>query len=201
MSALGTAGKPLLWVLRRAGNSRRRLQLALLVGGALACALGLLSYGLAAPEIPFFETPVTYVGELRADTMAKVFGRIDCTCTTAIDREESDVGFNGHTWNATYKPFSVNDPSGSLLIDTTSVTRMTYGPSNGDWLRTDWVAIYGSVYDQGTGSLLLRAQMIAKAPDDTPARFVFVALAMATVGGVALAFVLTDRLVFGRPEA
>ena len=201
MSALGTAAKPLLWVLRRAGNSRRRLQVAVLVAGALLCALGLLAYGLVAPEIPFYETPVTYVGELRADTMAKIYGRIDCTCTTAIDREESQVGTNGRTWNATYEPFTVHDPSGSLVIDTTSITRMTRGPTNGDWQKGDWVAIYGSVYDQGTGSVLLQAQMVAKAPDDTPARYAFLTLVTATVGALAIAFAVTDRLVFGAPEA
>jgi hypothetical protein len=200
MSALGTAAKPLLWALRRAGDSRRRLQIAVLVTGALLCALGVLSYGLVAPEIPFAEAPVTYVGELHADTMAKIYGRIDCTCTTAIDREETTVGASGRTWNATYQPFTVNDPSGSLVIDTTSVTRMAVGPSNGDWAKLDWVAIYGSVYDQGTGSLVLRAMMIAKSPDDTPARYAFWTLAAATVGALAIAFVLTDRLVFGAPE-
>lgn len=101
MSALGTAAKPLLWVLRRAGGSRRRLQVAVLIAGAILCPVGLLSYGLVSPEIPFFETPVTYVGELRADTMAKIYGRINCTCATAIDRQESTVGTNGRTWNAT----------------------------------------------------------------------------------------------------
>ena len=200
MSALGTAAKPLLWVLRRAGDSRRRLQVAVLVVGAFLCPIGLLSYGLVVPEIPFAEAPVTYVGELRADTIVKIYGRIDCTCTKAIDREEAAGGASGRTWNATYQPFTVNDPSGSLVIDTTSITRMTAGPSGGDWLRLDWIAVYGSVYDQGAGSLVLRGQMVAKAPDDTPARYAFWALVTATVGALAIAFVLTDRIVFGAPE-
>lgn len=95
----------------------------------------------------------------------------------------------------------MNDPSGSLVVDTTSITRMTPGPSNGDWMKGDWVAIYGSVYDQGTGSVLLQGQMVAKAPDDTPARYAFFALVTATVGALAIAFVLTDRIFFGAPEA
>ena len=60
--------------------------------------------------------------------------------------------------------------------------------------------MYGTVYDQGVGNLALRAQMIAKTPDDTPAVFSLHLLIVAAIGAIALAYVLTDRLVFGGPD-
>jgi hypothetical protein len=189
--------RPVLWVLGRAGDSRRRRHMALIALGVALCGLGLVAYGLVAPEIPFERAPVTFVGEVRADQVVKVFGRVDCDCTKAIDREERPVAASGRTWNATFEPFHVSDPSGRLHIDTTAVTRLTPGPTGGDWMRADNITVYGSVYDQGGGNLALRAEMIAKAPDDTPAKYAFWALVSGALGALSLAFVLTDRLVFG----
>lgn len=183
--------------LRKFGAGGPRFRSAVLIAAVMACGLGLIGYGLVSPEIPFAQAPVTLVGEVRADTMVKINGRILCDCTKAIDREEVTVGASGRNWNATYEPFEVSDPSGHLHIDTTSITRMTAGPSGGDWMNTDWVTIYGSVYDQGNGVLALRAQMVAKAPDDTPAKYADWALASAALGGLLIAYVLTDRLLFG----
>ena len=195
----GTLRRTALLPLRLHGNARRRFHSAVLVAGILLCGVGLLSYGLVAPEIPFAEAPVTYAGELHAGDIAKVFGRISCQCNKAIDREEVRVGTNGRNWNATYADFSVSDPSGSIHIDTDSITRLPPGPNGGDWLNTDYAAVYGAVYDQGTGVLTLRAYMIAKAPDDTLAKYAFWTLVTAALGGLAIAYLVTDRLVFGGP--
>ena len=135
-----------------------------------------------------------------ADETVKVYGKVVCRCTKAIDREETQVGATGRTWNATYEPFNITDPSGALHVDTTSITRLTPGPSGGDWLNDDWIAIYGNVYDQGNGNLILRAQMVAKVPDDTPARYAFWMLVSGAAGALAIAYVLTDRFVFGGAE-
>jgi hypothetical protein len=192
------AAKPAMWVLRRAGDSRRRFHAALLVGGVVLCGAGLLAYGIVSPEVPFAEAPVTLAREVRADTVVKVVGQVSCDCTKAIDREAVPVGATGRNWNATYEPFEVQDASGTLHIDTTSITRLAVGPSGGDWMKGDRIALYGSVYDQGHGALALRAQMVAKAPDDTLAKHAFWMLALAAVGALAIAYTLTDRVVFGR---
>jgi len=194
-----TALKPVLWLLGRAGSSGKRRHTAVLAVGVALCGLGILAYGIVSPEIPFAQTQVTLVNEVRADQMVKVYGRVLCDCTKAIDREEVTVGATGRNWNATFEPFAVSDPSGELHIDTTSVTRMTPGPSGGDWMSADSITIYGSVYDQGHGSLALRALHIAKAPDDSLAKYAFWALVSGAVGALAIAYVLTDRLLFGGP--
>ncbi len=160
---------------------------------------GLLAYGLVAPEIPFADAPVKLIRDLRVDDIVKVHGRIDCDCAKAIDREENPVGATGRNWNATYEWFSVNDPSGLIFIETATVTRLTPGPSGGDWLKGDLVTVYGSVFDQGMGNLLMRGQMIAKAPDDTPAKYAFWMLVSGALGILSIGYVFTDRLFFGGP--
>ncbi len=194
------AKRALLFPLRRLGDSGRRFHLAVLIGGALLTAGGLLGYALVAPEIPFASAPVTLVGEVRAEETVKVFGLVQCNCTKAIDREETKVSYNGHYWNASYVQFNVVDPSGALFIDTDSVTRLTPGPSGGDWVDGDKITVYGTIYDQGVGNLALRAQTIAKTPSDTPAVYSLHFLIAAALGALSLAYVLTDRLVFGGPD-
>ncbi len=193
--------RALLWPLAKHGDSRKRRHAALLVGGAFVTAVGLLAYGLVAPEIPFAEAPITPAANLHVDTVVKVYGVVECLhCTKAIDREETKVGTNGRTWNATYNAFSVRDASGAIWIDTTSVTRLTPGPTTGDWVDGDNITVYGAVYDQGQGNLALRAQMIAKSPTDTPAVWAPWILFVTVLGGLAIAYVLTDRLLFGGPK-
>jgi hypothetical protein len=191
------AKRVVLFPLRRLGDSRRRFHTAVLIVGALLTAGGLLGYALVAPEIPFASAPVSLVGHVRADQTVKVYGFVECNCTKAIDRVVTQVSYNGHYWNASYAQFNVVDPSGALYIDTDSVTRLTAGPTSGDWVDGDKITVYGTVYDQGVGNLALRAQMIAKAPDDTPAVFSLPFLIVAALGALSLAYVLTDRLVFG----
>jgi hypothetical protein len=198
---LRTIARPFTWSFGRFINSRKRRHITVAVTGALLAAGGLLAYGLVSPEVPFVEAPLTPVGEVHADKTVKVYGRVVCDCTTAIDREETQVGATGRTWNATYEPFSVSDPSGDLHVDTTSITRLTPGPSGGDWKNGDWITVYGTVYDQGHGALALRAEMIAKAPDDTPAVNALLFEVLAAVGLVAIAYVFTDRWLFGGTDA
>lgn len=192
------AKRAFLFPLRRLGDSPRRFHIALLIVGALLTAGGLIGYGLVAPEVPFANAPVKLVGEARPEQTVKVFGTVECNCTKAIDREETKVSYNGHYWNASYVQFNVVDPSGALFIDTDSVTRLTAGPSGGDWVDGDKITVYGTIYDQGFGNLALRAQMIAKTPDDTPAIYSLHFLIVSALGALSLAYVLTDRLVFGR---
>lgn len=195
------AVRAFFWLLGKHGDSRRRRHKALAIGGAIVTALGLLNYALVTPEIPFADAPISPVASLRADTVVKVYGVVECLhCTRAIDREETKVGATGRNWNATYNAFSVRDASGAIWIDTTSVTRLTPGPTGGDWVDGDTITVYGAVYDQGLGNLALRAQMIAKTPTDTPAVWAFWILVVTALGGLALAYVLTDRILFGGPE-
>ncbi len=192
--------RAVFWLLGKHGDSRKRRHAALLAAGAVVTALGLLAYGLVAPEIPFAEAPITQVASLHADTVVKVYGVVEClNCYKAIDRQETKVGANGRTWNASYNAFSVRDASGAVWIDTTSITRLTPGPTTGDWVDGDTITVYGSVYDQGSGNLALRAQMVAKTPTDTPAVWALWILLATALGGLALAYVVTDRLIFGGP--
>jgi len=200
VSLSNPAVRAFFWLLGKHGDSRKRRHTALLIGGAVVTALGLLAYGLVAPEIPFAEAPITQVDDLRTDTVVKVYGVVECLhCRKAIDREETKVGATGRNWNATYNAFSVRDASGAVWIDTTSITRMTPGPTNGDWVEGDNITVYGAVYDQGFGNLALRAQMVAKTPTDTPAVWAFWILVVTVLGALALAYVFTDRLLFGDP--
>lgn len=194
---LRTLGRPVLRLMGAFGDSRRRRHTVLLIVGALAAAGGMLAYGLVVPEIPFAEAPVKLVRDLRVGDTVKIYGRIECNCSKPIDREETSVGANGRTWNATYATFTVDDPSGKMFIDTSAVTRLTPGPSGGDWLDGDWVAAYGTVYDQGHGNLALLANMMAKTPTDTPAVNAFYFELIAAFGAILLAYVLTDKLLFG----
>lgn len=188
------------WLLGKHGDSRKRRHTALLIVGSLVMALGMLAYGLVASEIPFAEAPIKPVTGLHADTVVKVYGVVEClNCYKAIDRQETRVGVNGLTWNATYNAFSVRDASGAIWIDTTSITRLTPGPTTGDWVDGDTITVYGAVYDQGSGNLALRAQMVAKTPTDTPAVWSFWVLVVTAVGALAVAYVVTDRLLFGGP--
>ncbi len=189
------------WLLGKHADSRKRRHKALAIGGAVVTALGLLNYGLVTPEIPFADAPITRIANLHADQVVKVYGVVECLhCTKAIDRGETEVGATGRNWNATYNAFSVRDASGAIWIDTTSVTRLTPGPTSGDWVDGDTITVYGAVYDQGLGNLALRAQMIAKTPTDTPAVWAFATLLVTALGGLALAYVLTDRILFGGAE-
>lgn len=197
---LRTLGRPLVWAFGRFGDSRRRVHAALLVAGALSTAIGLLAYALVAPEVPFAQAPVKLIRDLAVDDLVKIYGRIECNCSKAIDREESRVGATGRNWNATFAAFTVNDPSGKIWINTDAVTRLTPGPTGGDWKDGDWIAVYGTVYDQGNGIFALRAQMIAKTVDDTPAVWAFHLLVATSLGAIAIAYVLTDRLIFGAPQ-
>jgi len=196
----GRLKRAALFPLRKHGDSGRRFHLAVAITGVALCAGGLLAYGLVAPEIPFAEAPVRFQADLHAEDTAKIFGRIDCTCYKAIDRTETPAGATGKLWNATYEPFYVVDPSGKIPIDTDSVTRLNPGPTGGDYVINDNITVYGTVYDQGNGALVMRASMIAKSPTDTPAIYAFWALLVAAVGALAIAYLLTDRLVFGSPE-
>lgn len=179
---------------------RGRFHLLLGVVGALCAVAGLLSYAVVLPEVAFAQAPTALISSVKPGNIVKVYGTIECSCSVAINRSEVPVAFGPRDWNATYAAFSLRDPSGTIFVDTDSVQRVRPGPHDGDYLPGDRAAVYGAVYDQGNGVLAVRAEMIAKAPDDTLAKGWDWMLVVAIVGGVLLAAVFTDRFFFGSPE-
>jgi len=178
-------------------DSRRRFHTILLIVGALCAASGSLSYAIVLPEVAFAQAPVVLISSLHPGQTAKIYGTIECSCSKAVDRTDVTGAFGPSDWNATYSAFFIRDPSGTIFIDTDSNERVRPGPSGGDYLPGDRAAVYGSVYDQGHGVLALRAEMIAKAPDDTDAKEWFWMLTLGGVGWLLLAAVFTDRMFFG----
>lgn len=178
-------------------ESRRRRHLAIGISGLLLAAAGLLGYAVVYPEIPFAEAPTSLISSLRAEDTAKIFGKIVCNCGKAVDRSEAPAGFTGRAWNASYSSFSLRDVSGTIFVDTSSITRLTPGPHDGDYLEGDNASLYGTVYDQGGGVLAFRAQMMAKGPNDTAAASAFWIELAAAVGALMLVAAVTDRFLFG----
>lgn len=175
-------------------------QLVVGVAGLLLVSAGLLGYFLVSPEIPFADAKTTLIKDVRAGDAVKVYGRIDCNCTLAINRTEERVGIAGRDWNATYSAFLVVDPSGAIFIDTDSVTILRPGPEGGDYPENSYIAVYGHVYDQGNGVLALRAQMIAKNPTDSVATAKDLLLSFVAIGAFFLIGVAADRVLFGAPR-
>jgi hypothetical protein len=157
----------------------------------------MLSYAVVLPEVAFAQAPTVLISAVSPGQTVKIYGTIECSCAVAVNRSDVPAAFGPRDWNATFSAFSIRDPSGTIFIDTDSVERVRPGPHDGDYLPGDRAAVYGTVYDQGHGVLALRAEMIARAPDDTVAKEWGWMLAMAAVGGVVVAAVFTDRLVFG----
>lgn len=179
-------------------HSLRRRHLAFGVAGLLLGAGGLLGYALVYPELAFAQTPTKLARELHAGDVTKVFGKIACNCTVAVDREEFQVGFAGRSWNATYATFWIQDPSGQIYVDTDAITRLQPGLHGGDYMPGDNASVYGAVYDEGNGLLALRAQMMAKGPQDTAAAQAFWFGLAGAMGALLFAAAVTDRLLFGQ---
>jgi len=189
-----------LWPVRVFLESRRRFHAVFFIFGALCAGAGSLSYAIVLPEVPFAQAPTLLISSVHPGDTVKIYGVIECSCSKAIDRTDVPAAFGPSDWNATFAAFSIRDPSGTIFIDTDSAQRVRPGPSDGDYLPGDHASVYGTVYDQGHGALALRAEMIAKAPDDTVAKDWAWMLAAAGVGWVLLAAVFTDRLVFGAQQ-
>jgi hypothetical protein len=181
-------------------ESRRRFHTVFWIAGAFLVAGGLLSYGIVLPEVAFAQAPTVLISTVHPGDIIKIYGTLECSCSKAVDRSDVPAAFGPRDWNATFAAFSIRDPSGTIFIDTDSVERVRPGPHDGDYLPGDKAAVYGAVYDQGHGVLALRAQMIAKAPDDTLAKEWPWMLAVAFAGGILVAAVFTDRLLFGSDE-
>lgn len=202
MGRLGDAGAALLrWMFSRYTESRRRRQFVVGVAGSFLAAGGLLAYALLLPEMPFAGSPTTRIGDAGPGDAVKVWGRIDCSCLIAIDWSEERVGLGLSDTHAAIVPFSVQDPSGMLFVDTDSLAVLKRGPHGGDYWRNDFAAVYGHVYDQGNGVLAIRAAVVAAHVDDSPARFAPVFVGAAAVGGLLVAAALADRWVFGQSPA
>ena len=88
-------------------NSRNRNQLALGVLGAMMAGTGLLSWLLVSPEIPFANAPAELIREAQPGDFIKIYGRIECACTVAVNYTEERVGSGPTSWNATYEAFQL----------------------------------------------------------------------------------------------
>ncbi|HEX9710056.1 MAG TPA: hypothetical protein VGB42_08850 [Candidatus Thermoplasmatota archaeon] len=191
----------LRWMFSPYAESRRRRQFLVGVAGSFLAGGGLLAYGLLLPEVPFAGAPTTRIGDAEPGDAVKVWGLIDCSCLVAIDWSEEQVGLGLSDTHAAVVPFSVQDPSGTLFVDTDSLAVLKRGPHGGDYWRGDFAAVYGHVYDQGHGVLAIRAEVVAAHVDDSMARFAPAFVGAAAAGGLLVAAALADRWVFGHvPE-
>ncbi len=178
-------------------GSRRRRQFVVAVLGSVLAAGGLLVFGLLLPEMPFAGTPATLIGDASPGDAVKVYGVIECSCLFAVVWSEEQVGLGLSAQDAVIVPFTLQDPSGTVFVDTDSLAILKRGPHDGDYWRGDSAAVYGHVYDQGGGVLAIRADVMAPHVDDTHARFAWVFAVLAGVGGALVAASLADRLLFG----
>jgi hypothetical protein len=186
------------WVFSPYTGSRRRRQFIIAVLGSVLAAGGLLVFGLLLPEMAFAGTPATLIGDASPGDAVKVYGVIECSCVFAVEWSEEQVGLGLSAQSAVIVPFTLQDPSGTVFVDTDSLATLKRGPHDGDYWRGDRAAVYGHIYDQGGGVLAIRADVMAPHVDDTPARFAWVFAVFAGVGGLLVAAAFADRLLFGQ---
>lgn len=189
------------WVFSPYAESRRRRQFLAASTGAFLAAGALLAIALLLPELPFAGAPATMVEDASPGDLVKLYGQIDCRCQVAIEWSQEQVGLGLTATDARIVAFTLQDPSGTVFVDTDSLATLKRGPHDGDYWKGDFVAVFGHIYDQGGGVLAIRSEFIAPRVDDSLAVHWGWLVLVASAGGVLVAAALADRLVFGAPQA
>jgi hypothetical protein len=170
-----------------------------LAAGLVLVAVGMFGYLIVSEELRWYETEVSEAKSALAGEMGdyvRIEGRIALNATkdvVVVEKEVTKAVWTVEEYEYTVSHVWVEGDDGgvvTVLFDHISVTKP--GRHGGDYHKGDWVCIGGTIAIESTGRKALRANFVAKHPEDTPARFADLYL-IAAISGMflILMFVIT----------
>lgn len=174
--------------------------------GLVLAFAGVFAYIFVTDDLGWYRTELVGAREVWEGELGqyvRVEGRfaVNASKDVIIVQEEVEKAvWTSYEYNHTVPWVWMEDERGDpLLVLFGTVSDTKPGRHGGDYHRGDEVCIGGTVAEDGSGVMRLRADVVAKYPEDTPARYAqgFVASAFA---GMMLVLVFVLARIFLRPR-